>query len=229
MEVMFGLPGDLECRIAQIDLHTSEIIGSRGTKISPIFFSLSEHHCLRLMAGDLVLVDLSKMGYLYSKTRDFTAVSPTANDTYIDASEVPNDRDPGKAHQRWAFFKEGSMTLCHVKKNMIYIRMSELAKFTQAQTLNLYRYRPHHLPDDSQFQSILHESISDKLELMNRASSRFWFQKAIIRGDNRTYPKTEEIEAWFVQHGFSKTAAISATQFIRPEFAGLGRTKISDN
>ena len=132
---------------------------------------------------------------------------------------------PGLANQRFAFFKDGEISKCRVTKEIIFLQTSELARFKQSLSLNLYRHTSKDLPADYQRQDILREYESLKLEKLLIAAGKFWFQSWIVKGDNRTYPKPEEIINWLMTQGFSKSLAKHATTIIRPEYAGTGTIK----
>lgn len=79
-----------------------------------------------------------------------------------------------------------------------------------------------------QRQALLREHESMKLDLLNLAASKFWFQPHIIRGHSSSHPYTEDIEEWFIKNGFKADAAKFAARFIRPKFAGTGRRRKPD-
>lgn len=146
MEVMFGLPGNLHCRIIQTGEHDEEILNSRPSRIHPDFFTLSSRQCFRLMSGSSVLVKMTRTAYTYSQARGFTRIRPEQPDTYAHGAEIPDTGTPGLTKQHWAFFENEDRTACLVKKDMIYIQAEEISKFTKSMEPNLYRYRPEDFP-----------------------------------------------------------------------------------
>lgn len=229
MEVIFGLPPDFDLKIIHTNSATEEVVSSRSTRVTPLFFNLSEYHCLRLMASALAMVDSSTIGYLYNASRGFAGVHPSQHDTYLDAATIPDDRTPGLANQRFAFFKDNEITKCRVTKDMVFLRADELDKFRQSLNFNLYRLTAKDLPTDYQRQDILRAYESFKLDKMFVAASKFWFTALIDKEDNRTYPKVENVKKWFVAQGFSSAQAGQAASLIRPEWALMGAIKKTED
>lgn len=229
MEIIFGLPPDYECRIVEISTASEEVVSSRPTRIAPLFFILGECHCLRLMASALATVDSSTVGYLYNASRGFSQINPSQHDTYVDASSIPNEKMLGLANQRFAFFKGGEISKCRVTKDMIFLQTSALAKFKQSLKFNLYRYNSENLPAEYRHEDFLREYGSIKLEKMFIASTKFWFSRGIVKNDNRTYPKIEEVVKWFMAQGYDETPAKQYASIIRPEWAVMGRIKGPDD
>ena len=63
--------------------------------------------------------------------------------------------------------------------------------------------------------------VSDKLATLNQAAYRFWANAA--REDRASQPTNIEVEAWLVEHGYSKTLAERGATIIRPNWVPPGR------
>ncbi|PPD49118.1 MAG: hypothetical protein CTY13_03945 [Methylobacter sp.] len=66
-----------------------------------------------------------------------------------------------------------------------------------------------------------HTKISNQLEVLNKASVRFWSNAVLEEKD--TWPNTTDIIDWLRNNNYSESLAKKAASIIRPEWAGAGR------
>jgi hypothetical protein len=65
------------------------------------------------------------------------------------------------------------------------------------------------------------EGTSDKLALLNQASTRFWSNAT--RDDPSTQPENATVIQWLVERGYTESLAQKAATIVRPEWAVKGR------
>lgn len=63
--------------------------------------------------------------------------------------------------------------------------------------------------------------VSEKLAFLNQAAERFWARAD--PEDRSTHTKNNDVVAWLLERGYSKTLADKAATIIRPDWAPTGR------
>ena len=66
-----------------------------------------------------------------------------------------------------------------------------------------------------------HANVSDKLAILNQASTKFWANAD--SNDNNTHPLNSTVAAWLIEREFTQTLADKGATIIRPTWATTGR------
>jgi len=208
VELVFSVVGDATFKLSSRSLNDADKVEDIESLFRPDFLALEEHHCNELYLNGKTYVTSGTRGWKRVRdTLEFIDPSKASPQLpLIDRSKVPLD-NPIRSNRAWGFFAEGKSAPRLVEAANIFILQDQLEGFASG-FADIY-------DPDWGVRGEIH--TSSQLAVMYKASAKFWKKSSVKLDESATYPKTEDIIAFFEANSFSNTAAVAAASLIRPD------------
>lgn len=185
---------------------------------TPEFFVLPTDACFSLIFRQETEVAFVERALRFLDSRGLSVAEwpmpiVSAQSTAGGDAPISIDRGSSKNWALWAFLREGRLTGVSIGRKDLYVLREEL-------TLTAPLLREAASREQETYKS-------DRLELLREAARFFWGNASVDPRLPETFPRTQDIEQWFLERGIPRSLIEHAARLIRPNYAPKGRPRAS--